>query len=119
MRTLMIAGILAVSVAAHAQYTGPGAQPESVTVKQLQDSGKKDQHVILRGRLVKALGDDKYQFADASGEIPVKIDHHRWPSGQAVSDSTMVELTGKYDKEFVGASKVKVRDIRIVPALVQ
>ena len=115
MKKLIIAGLIATfAAAAHADYTGPGAQPAATTVKQLTDAGKDDQRVVLRGHVLKAMGDEKYTFSDGTGEIPVKIDHKRWPAGQPVNETTTVELTGKYDKAFVGMPKVKVYDVRVV-----
>ncbi|MDR3097197.1 MAG: NirD/YgiW/YdeI family stress tolerance protein [Paraburkholderia sp.] len=115
MKKLIIAGLIATfAAAAHAEYTGPGAQPAATTVQQLTSGGKDDQRVVLRGRVLKAMGDEKYTFSDGTGEIVVKIDHKRWPSGQQVSETTPVELTGKYDKEMFGQPKVKVQDVRIV-----
>ncbi|MCG5076732.1 YgiW/YdeI family stress tolerance OB fold protein [Paraburkholderia tagetis] len=115
MKKLIIAGLVATfAAAAHAQYTGPGAQPAATTVQQLTNGGKDDQRVVLRGHVLKAMGDEKYTFSDGSGEILVKIDQKRWPSGQPVSETSTVELTGKYDKELFGMPKVKVQDVRVV-----
>ena len=115
MKKQIIACLIATSAVAvaHAQYTGPGAQTAVTTVKQLIEAGKDDQHVTLRGHIVKSIGDEKYQFADDTGEILVKIDRKRWPEGP-VDDKSTVELTGKYDKELIGASKVKVRSLQVV-----
>jgi uncharacterized protein (TIGR00156 family) len=116
MKKQIIACLIAVSAAAaaHAQYTGPGAQAAVATVKQLLDAGKDDQAVTLRGHIVKSVGDEKYRFADDTGEILVKIDRKRWPAGQPVDDKSTVELTGKYDKALIGTSKVKVRSLKVV-----
>ncbi|MFX1765889.1 NirD/YgiW/YdeI family stress tolerance protein [Paraburkholderia sp. A1RI-2L] len=115
MKKLIIAGLIATfAAAAHAQYTGPGEQPAATTVQQLTSAGKDDQRVVLRGQVVKSLGDEKYTFKDSTGEIPVKIDARHWPSGQPVNDTTTVELTGKYDKEWFGTPKVKIHDVKVV-----
>lgn len=117
MKKTIIALALAVpALTAFAQYTGPGAETaaQSVTIKQLLASGKDDQHVVLRGHITKQLGDEKYQFSDGTGEIPVKIEHKRWPEGQAVNDKHTVELSGEYDKEIVGTSKLKVKQIKVI-----
>ena len=115
MKKIIITCLLAApAIGAYAQYTGPGAEATATTVKQLLDAGKDDQRVVLRGHLVKQVGDEKYQFADNTGQMPVKIDHKRFPAGQSVSEASTVELTGKYDKEFVGTSKVKVHEIKVI-----
>ncbi|MFD1561769.1 YgiW/YdeI family stress tolerance OB fold protein [Paraburkholderia silviterrae] len=115
MKKLIIACLVATfAAAAHADYAGPGAQPAATTVQQLTNAGKDDQRVVLRGHVLKAMGDEKYTFSDGTGEIAVKIDPKRWPAGQQVSETTTVELTGKYDKELFGKPKVKVHEVRVV-----
>ncbi len=115
MKTIAMACVLAVfSTLSHAQYTGPSTVPVAMTVGQIQESGKDDQRVLLRGRIVKYLGDEKYQFTDGTGEIQVEIDHDLWPSGQPISEKSEVELVGKYDKELIGKSEVEVKSIKVL-----
>lgn len=78
-------------------YTGPSTVP-AMTVKQLLDTAKDDQHVRLQGRIVSHDGDDKYTFADDTGRITVEIDAKRFPAGQTVSAEQRVELLGEFDK---------------------
>lgn len=80
-------------------YTGPSSVP-LMTVKQLLDTGKDDQHARLQGRIVSHDGDDKYTFADDSGRITVEIKAKRFPAGQTVSAAQRVELFGEFDKGF-------------------
>lgn len=123
MKKIILTLVLATSaVGAFAQYTGPGANaPDTTTsgttpttVKQLLDSGKDDQHVTLRGHITRSVGDEKYEFADSTGQVLVEIDGKRWPAGHPVNEKSTVELTGKYDKELVGKSKVEVKEIKII-----
>jgi uncharacterized protein YdeI (BOF family) len=37
--------------------------------------------VLLRGKIEKVLGDEKYTFADASGKITALIDDEVWRKG--------------------------------------
>lgn len=116
MKKIFMAGLIALSATAvHAQYVGPYAAAAASTVKQLQETGRDDQRVVLRGRITGVIGKERYQFSDDTGEIPVKIDRRYWPAGQPVSESTQVELLGKYDKEYFGPSKVKVYGVRLIP----
>ncbi|KQP12342.1 hypothetical protein ASF43_22390 [Pseudorhodoferax sp. Leaf267] len=78
-------------------YTGPSSV-QLVTVKQLLDTGKDDQHARLQGRIVSHDGDDKYTFADDTGRITVEVDAKRFPAGQTVSAEQRVELLGEFDK---------------------
>ncbi|MGN6579587.1 MAG: YgiW/YdeI family stress tolerance OB fold protein [Bordetella sp.] len=115
MKEQIIACAIAVAVAsiAQAQYAGPGAQAAPDTVRQVLQTGKDDQAVTLRGHIVESIGDQTYRFADGTGDIVLEIDRERWPEGP-VDDKNTVELTGRYDKELIGASKVKVRSLSVV-----
>ena len=77
-------------------YTGPSVSIVSVKqAKNLRD----DSPVILRGKILRFLGDEKYLFSDDSGSITVEIDDHLW-QGVTVSENDTVEISGKLDKEF-------------------
>ena len=106
--------LMAFAVVSHAQYSGPNAASIATTVKQLQDVGKDDQQVRLQGYILQNLGDEKYMFADDTGQILVEIDHDRWPAGQTINEKTKVELVGEYDKEIIGRSKVDVDGITVI-----
>ena len=80
-------------------YTGPSSV-QLMTVKQLLDTGKDDQHARLQGRIVSHDGDDKYTFADDTGRITVEIKAKRFPAGQTISAEQRVELFGEFDKGF-------------------
>lgn len=80
-------------------YSGPSSVP-LMTVQQLLDTGRDDQHARLRGRIVSHDGDEKYTFADDTGRIPVEISHKRFPPGQTVSAEQVVELSGEFEKGF-------------------
>jgi len=78
-------------------YSGPSSVP-LLTVKQLLDTGKDDQHARLQGRIVSHDGGDRYTFEDATGRITVEIDDEDFPPGQTVSAQQRVELLGEFDK---------------------
>lgn len=114
--TLTLATLLALgATAATAQssgYTGPSQTPQAttkgsysgpsslplMTVKQLLDTGRDDQHARLQGRLVSHDGGDRYSFEDGTGRITVEIDDEDFPPGQSVSADQRVELVGEFDK---------------------
>jgi uncharacterized protein (TIGR00156 family) len=81
----------------HGSYGGPSSVP-LVTVKQLLETGKDEQHARLQGRIVSHNGGDKYTFADDSGRITVEIDDDRFPPGQTIGAEQRVELVGEFDK---------------------
>jgi len=114
--TLTLAALLALgATSATAQpsgYTGPSQVPKPVaqggysgpsgiplmTVKQLLDTGRDDQHARLQGRIVSHDGGDRYSFEDGTGRITIEIDDEDFPPGQTVSADQRVELVGEFDK---------------------
>jgi uncharacterized protein (TIGR00156 family) len=120
--SLVLALALALPIAASAQYSGPSTTPQNaasgtpyagpstvptMTVKQLIDTGKDDQHVTLRGFIVSHDGGEHYTFADDTGRIKVEIDAKHFPPGVKIDDKVRVEITGEFDKDLIG-SKVEV-----------
>lgn len=94
-------------------YTGPSAVP-TMTVAQALARARDDEYVTLRGKIVQYLGDENYMFADSTGSIHVEIDRKKFPHGQQVGADTPVEITGEFDREYVGHSKIDVSTLRIV-----
>jgi uncharacterized protein (TIGR00156 family) len=79
-------------------YTGPGLEPITVAeAKNLRD----DSPVVLRGKIERFLGDEKYLFTDDSGTITVEIDNRLW-AGFSVNQNDTVEISGEVDKDFRG-----------------
>jgi uncharacterized protein (TIGR00156 family) len=60
-----------------------------------------DTPVQIQGRIVRALGDEKYLFRDAGGEIIVEIDDEVWRGVTVGADDT-VEIRGEIDRDFPG-----------------
>ena len=60
------------------------------------------------------LGDENYMFADSTGPIHVDIDRNKFPPGQQIGADTPVEITGEFDREYIGHSKIDVSTLRIV-----
>ncbi|GAB2476361.1 hypothetical protein GCM10027082_29510 [Comamonas humi] len=110
-----LAAALAAGSALAQGYTGPSSEksatatsqgyagPSSIramSVKELLDTGKDDQHAILRGRIVSHDGGEHYTFDDGTGRIRVEIKRKHFPANQSIDDKTTVELTGEFDKGF-------------------
>ncbi|MDR2068759.1 MAG: NirD/YgiW/YdeI family stress tolerance protein [Spirochaetaceae bacterium] len=56
-------------------YQGPGLRPVTVQdAKSLRDESP----VVLRGKIERFLGDEKYTFTDDSGSIIIEIDNRLW-----------------------------------------
>ncbi|MDR2400381.1 MAG: NirD/YgiW/YdeI family stress tolerance protein [Deferribacteraceae bacterium] len=100
---------LFVSTAVSAQegYAGPSAALVTVAAaKELKD----DTPVIIRGKIEKFLGGEKYLFSDNSGNIVVEIDDELW-RGISADQNDPVEITGEVEKDFtsveIEASRIK------------
>ena len=91
-------------------FEGPSAnQPAAITVQEalnLNDEAK----VVLQGNIINSLGDEKYTFKDATGEIVIEIDDEDWRGVKATPENT-VEITGEVDKD---ANEPTTIDVDIV-----
>ena len=114
-RLFLMLGLLGFAVlAANAQEGGGFTGPDSsgyggngqgggftgdrqvVTVQQALKF-RDDTPVILQGRIIRALGREKYVFEDSTGTIVVEIDHDKW-RGLTVGPDDRVEISGEVDK---------------------
>ena len=56
-----------------------------------------DTPVVLKGKIEKSLGNEKYQFNDGTGIIVVEIDNDEW-GGITVTPENTIEISGEIDK---------------------
>lgn len=68
---------------------------------------KDDTKVQLKGYVVKALGDEKYQFQDRTGSIVVEIDDELW-QGKAISAKTPLTILGEIDVDYLPKKRVEI-----------
>ena len=66
-----------------------------------------DSKVQLKGYVVKAVGDEKYQFRDSTGSITVEIDDELW-QGKPISAKTPVTIIGEVDIDYKPAKRVEI-----------
>jgi uncharacterized protein (TIGR00156 family) len=92
-------------------YRGPGPSSNITTVEQAKKL-KDDTMVNLRGRIDRALGDDKYTFSDSTGSITIEVDEHLW-IGFSADEKDLLEITGEIDKER-GKVEIDVRSMKKV-----
>ena len=76
------------------------------TVKQALVA-KDDTKVEVKGYVVKAIGDEKYQFRDATGSMTVDIDDDLW-HGKAIAANTPVTLIGEVDIDYKPTKRVEI-----------
>lgn len=101
--------LLVLSVSAQqGGFTGPTAAAVSVAeAKKLRD----DSPVVLKGNIVKSLGDEKYEFSDNTGSITLEIDAKVWGT-ISVSEKDVVEITGEIDRSTPRFTEVDVKTIK-------
>jgi len=73
------------------------ANAATMTVADVRELPK-DTFVQLKGKIVKRVGKDMYEFTDGKDNIMVEIDNKIWRN-QTVSPKDMVILYGEVDKE--------------------
>ncbi|MBR3582773.1 MAG: NirD/YgiW/YdeI family stress tolerance protein [Kiritimatiellae bacterium] len=127
MKKTMMALFAAVAVVATAQaqtgggfanpnpggFAGPGPGNSALTVRDALKQ-RDDSWVVLQGRIVASLGDEKYTFQDATGSVMVEIDDDEW-RGITVTPETNLEISGELDKEMFETPKIDVKSFRVLP----
>ena len=88
-------------------FEGPGIKTSSV--KEALEM-KDDEPVVLKGKIEKSLGNEKYQFNDGTGTIVVEIDDDEW-NGLTVKPEMTVQISGEIDKELMQTPEVDVEAI--------
>lgn len=73
-----------------------GGKETIVSVKQVKEM-RDDVNVVVEGKIIQRIGDDKYLFEDSTGSITVEIDDKDW-RGQTVTPSDTVKLYGEVDR---------------------
>lgn len=119
MKKFLLSLICVLAVAANAQAKDKHKNqgfvfvPENVVIETVADAKDKadDTIVVLQGQIVKALGHDKYQFTDETGEIILDIDEDDF-NGVTVTEGEMIEITGEIDKEMMKPTEVNVKQIK-------
>ncbi len=94
-------------------FAGPGPGNSALTVKDALKQ-RDDSWVVLQGRIVASLGDEKYTFQDATGSVVVEIDDEDW-RGITVTPETNLEISGELDKEMFETPKIDVKSFRVLP----
>lgn len=103
----LIASLMATATLASAETNvNQSALAQKVTVKQAL-ALKDDSNVELKGYVVKALGDEKYQFRDTTGTINVEIDDELW-QGKPVSAKTPITIVGEIDIDYKPTKRIEI-----------
>ncbi len=103
---------LAIPAAVQAQYVGPSTQKTPLTVAEVLKNPVDDQQVVLRGHLIKKVGNEKYLFSDGTGEIRVEIEAEDFPV-QKIDDKTLIVIRGEVESDFLKSPEIDVDTISI------
>ena len=109
MRNVLLVTALATTayVSAQTPVNQAALAPTQVTSVKQALTLKDDSAVMLKGQVVKSLGDEKYQFRDATGTITVDIDDELW-QGRPISPTTTVTLIGEVDIDRLPTKRVEI-----------
>ncbi|RXK13561.1 TIGR00156 family protein [Halarcobacter mediterraneus] len=108
-KSLILASLLFASTTVFADFTGNTSESKSqggfsgpsiskTTIEQAKTL-KDDKPVVIKGKIIKHLGKDKYLFSDSSGEITIEIDHDDW-RGVNVGPEDTITIYGEIDKDW-------------------
>jgi uncharacterized protein (TIGR00156 family) len=89
-----------IAVAAHAQFTGPGAPAPATTVAKLREA-RLGGYFTVNGKIVAHLRENYYTFRDGSGEIRVEIEPALWQNRKLGPDDK-VRLVGELGQGTAG-----------------
>jgi uncharacterized protein (TIGR00156 family) len=104
--------LLALPATALAQFTGPAAERERLTVEEASHA-RVGTYASVTGQIVNRLREDYYTFRDETGEIRVEIPSHVW-SGRAVSPQTTVRLYVEVDANLLGRRYLWTESLEVV-----
>ncbi|MCL2845631.1 MAG: NirD/YgiW/YdeI family stress tolerance protein [Chitinivibrionia bacterium] len=91
-----------------ANHEGMGRVVTASQAQRLRD----DTRVILRGKILRSLGNSRYVFSDDSGEITLEIDQEVW-HGLSISENDNVEIYGEIDIKNQDGRGRNVRTVEV------
>lgn len=108
-------GALLFTTAALAQGGGGFTGPDDLRAVTTAEAATlaDDTAVKLQGHVVRALGDERYEFRDEAGTMVVEIDGEDWRGVEATPE-TRVELRGEVDKEW-NRAEIDVDGVALAP----
>ncbi|KAB0325620.1 NirD/YgiW/YdeI family stress tolerance protein [Janthinobacterium sp. PLB04] len=99
---------------AQAQYVGPTTGPAAPgNVAAILKNPVDDQAVVLRGHLLRKVGNEKYTFSDGTAEIRVDIDDKVFMN-RKIDAKTRVEIRGEVEKDFMESPEIDVDVLTLV-----
>jgi len=91
------------------------AQSDTTIMQKVSETKhmKDDQNVVLKGHIIKQIGEETYLFSDDTGTIILDIDEDVW-KGMDVVATDVVIIRGEYDKHLLKDSEIEVDTIELV-----
>ena len=93
-------------------FEGPSATVNTASTVEEALSLNDDAHVVLTGKIVNSLGNEKYTFRDATGDIIIEIDDEDW-NGVKVTPEDTLEINGEIDRDLNEPVKIDVKTFSV------
>jgi len=100
-----------IQIVAETARTPVAVTVQGTTVKSILDHPVDDAMVNLSGNIVKHIGKDKYLFDDGTAQIRVEIDDKYFPAGVVIKPQTVVNISGKLDRDFHRLPEIDVKSV--------
>jgi uncharacterized protein (TIGR00156 family) len=100
----------------YSQYTGPGSDARSYTVKEVQDDAlkldRKDTMVKLQGFVVEQINNEDYWFQDSTGKIKIEIGK-KVLSTLRFNEKTELCIIGEVDYDLLEGVEIEVKHLEL------
>ena len=94
-------------------FEGPSVNQSAAVISVQEALNLNDEDkVVLQGNIINSLGDEKYTFKDATGEVIIEIDDEDW-KGVKVTPENTVEIVGEVDKDINEPTAIDVDTVTI------
>jgi uncharacterized protein (TIGR00156 family) len=100
MRVLVSLFLVLLTFNAAAQFTGPSATGQEITVAQISDT-RLGSYITVTGNIVAHQREEYFTFRDATGEIRVEIENAVWQN-RRIGPETKVRLLAEIDMGLTG-----------------
>lgn len=115
-KILALAFFLLISVYGQAQYKGPGASSQLLTVKEITNQASKldrsDTVVKIQGFIIQQISGDTFWFQDSSGKIKVEVEKKHLPT-VPFDEKTELIIFGEVDHDLLEGTEIEAKQVEI------
>ncbi len=104
---LVTTAVMWMPAVGQAQYVGPAAQLPANSIAEILKKPVDDQKVVVKGHILRKVGNKRYIFTDGNAEIRVKIDQKLFGTRQ-IDEKATVEISGEVETEFMKSPEIDV-----------